>query len=419
MRRPASLLVLAVLLSAVLLGTPGAPGASARPSDTQGDRDKVRAAEAQVASNLNTLKASQAQLEHALGVLQQNVDIEDQRLSDAQAAVDEAQGEIDQAEDGIRANSAHLHDLDQAMVRIAVQVYVQPNDVDLTSVLDSSNAADAVERDAFRRATSDSASDLTDKIRTTEANLQIQREAAANARAKARQRRAAVAAEVAKVKKARAEQQKLVDGVQQRINGQITRSIQLAKQDKQLSYEIALQQAALEARLLAAQQAAAAAAAAAAAGATPYGSGGSESGPLAGPGAVTPSGGSGNVQLCTVGGITVNCQISSQLKAMLAAAAADGLHLTGSGWRSPEAQVELRREHCGTSYYAIYEEDPSSCSPPTATPGQSMHEVGLAIDFSGVSSHSSPVYQWLAGHAAAFGFYNLPSEPWHWSINGH
>ncbi|MDP9072547.1 MAG: hypothetical protein M3N68_14935 [Actinomycetota bacterium] len=30
-----------------------------------------------------------------------------------------------------------------------------------------------------------------------------------------------------------------------------------------------------------------------------------------------------------------------------------------------------------------------------------------------------PGFQWLAGNASRFGFYNLPSEPWHWSVNGN
>ena len=52
-----------------------------------------------------------------------------------------------------------------------------------------------------------------------------------------------------------------------------------------------------------------------------------------------------------------------------------------------------------------------------------IDEQGLAIDFiangSLISSHSDPGYQWLSAHAATYGFYNLPSEPWHWSVNGH
>jgi LAS superfamily LD-carboxypeptidase LdcB len=60
----------------------------------------------------------------------------------------------------------------------------------------------------------------------------------------------------------------------------------------------------------------------------------------------------------------------------------------------------------------------SACRPPTAKPGTSQHEVGLAIDFSNCSSRSSACFQWLAGNAARFGFHNLPVEPWHWSTTG-
>jgi LAS superfamily LD-carboxypeptidase LdcB len=121
--------------------------------------------------------------------------------------------------------------------------------------------------------------------------------------------------------------------------------------------------------------------------------------------------------------ITVACSISAQLDRMLGAAAADGFTLTGGGYRDPSQQIAVRRTNCGSSQYAIYQEPPNSCHPPTAYPGTSMHEQGLAIDFmwngSIISSHGNAAYQWLAGHAASYGFYNLPSEAWHWSVNGH
>jgi len=132
---------------------------------------------------------------------------------------------------------------------------------------------------------------------------------------------------------------------------------------------------------------------------------------------------SGSICLQTVRTITVACSIAGQLDKMLGAAAADGFTLTGGGYRDPNQQLAVRRTNCGSSEYAIYQEPPSSCSPPTAYPGTSMHEQGLAIDFmwngSIISSHSNPAYQWLAAHAATYGFYNLPSEAWHWSVNGH
>ena len=70
----------------------------------------------------------------------------------------------------------------------------------------------------------------------------------------------------------------------------------------------------------------------------------------------------------------------------------------------------------------MFQAAPSSCSPPTARPGTSNHEDGLAIDFSCADgqpmTHDSPCYQWLAGNAHNYGLRNLPSEPWHWSVSG-
>ncbi|MGH2783437.1 MAG: D-alanyl-D-alanine carboxypeptidase family protein, partial [Thermoleophilaceae bacterium] len=128
----------------------------------------------------------------------------------------------------------------------------------------------------------------------------------------------------------------------------------------------------------------------------------------AGPGA-EPAG-----QLVEVQGIVVDASIAADLDALLAAADAAGQYLTGSGYRSYDRQVELRQAHCGTSHYAIYEMPASQCSPPTARPGTSLHEQGLAIDFADCSTRSTPCWRWLNSHAARFGFYNLPSEPWHW-----
>jgi probable HAF family extracellular repeat protein len=131
---------------------------------------------------------------------------------------------------------------------------------------------------------------------------------------------------------------------------------------------------------------------------------------------------SADVDLVTVRDITVSAVIANQVDGLLAAADADGVSLTGSGYRDSARQIALRRAHCGTSDYAIYRMPASQCSPPTARPGTSLHERGLAIDFSCggtlIRSRSDPCYRWLADNAASYGLYNLPSEPWHWSTTG-
>ncbi len=134
--------------------------------------------------------------------------------------------------------------------------------------------------------------------------------------------------------------------------------------------------------------------------------------------------GTAEVVLTTVEGIMVNVEIAGDVAALLRAARAAGFELTGSGYRDTGQQIALRRAHCGTTNYAIYEMSPSECSPPTARPGESMHERGLAIDFSCegtlITDRSTACYRWLATHAATYELLELSSgtEPWHFSTDG-
>lgn len=118
---------------------------------------------------------------------------------------------------------------------------------------------------------------------------------------------------------------------------------------------------------------------------------------------------------CTAAGFIVACDIAFDVASMVAAAEADGVVLTGSGWRDTGRQIQLRAANCDGD---VYGRPASACRPPTARPGSSQHERGRAIDFANCSSRSTECFKWLAENAAEFGFKNLPSEPWHWSTTG-
>lgn len=116
----------------------------------------------------------------------------------------------------------------------------------------------------------------------------------------------------------------------------------------------------------------------------------------------------------------VNVSIAEQSLAMIEAMRAAGLNPTGSAFRSYERQQELRVAHCRNP-----ETDPASaCTPATAPAGNSMHEVGLAIDFSdmcfpnGATCPGNDRWEWLTQNAASYGFTKLSSEAWHWSVGG-
>lgn len=123
--------------------------------------------------------------------------------------------------------------------------------------------------------------------------------------------------------------------------------------------------------------------------------------------------------LVQVGTTKMSARFAARWRPMAAAAARDGVVLTGNAWRSNAQQIALREQHgCGGAN--LYNPN-AHCTVPTATPGHSKHETGDAIDVTLTQGggHGSPEYRWLAAHAGSFGIYNLPSEPWHWSIDGH
>ncbi len=119
--------------------------------------------------------------------------------------------------------------------------------------------------------------------------------------------------------------------------------------------------------------------------------------------------------------IMVNADIAGQVQALIGAARSDGINLHGGGYRPVADQITLRIAHCGTSGFDMFEKPAGECTPPTARPGFSQHELGLAIDFTvdgAILTAGSPGFNWMVANAGSFGLINLPSEPWHWSTTG-
>jgi zinc D-Ala-D-Ala carboxypeptidase len=117
-------------------------------------------------------------------------------------------------------------------------------------------------------------------------------------------------------------------------------------------------------------------------------------------------------------GVTVHRTVAFAFKRMIDDAKADGIALSGGGFRTKQRQIELRTINgCPDVWTA----PSSSCRVPTAIPGRSLHEIGLAVDITAggrTLTAKSPGFAWMTAHAAEYGFVNLPSEAWHWSITG-
>ena len=120
-------------------------------------------------------------------------------------------------------------------------------------------------------------------------------------------------------------------------------------------------------------------------------------------------------------GVTLCSLITQKVMGIYNEAKAAGITLSAnSGFRTYERQKELYK--------------PGGW---VAVPGNSMHERGLAIDFSGFPTKNdvkyhlertvcgagiSKGYDWMCSNGAKYGFINLHGatifEPWHWSMSG-
>lgn len=117
--------------------------------------------------------------------------------------------------------------------------------------------------------------------------------------------------------------------------------------------------------------------------------------------------------------INVCKSIAPNLTKLIEEAKKKGYILTGSGSRTYDQQLKLRRDNnCSPD---IYNSPSKNCNPETARPGYSKHESGKAVDFkcNGKPLKGSQCFEWLKSNASKYGFFNLRSEAWHWSDDGH
>ena len=457
---------LTVMFAVLIAFTMAAPqfASSAPRIDPRAEREQVRAEAAQVATQIDTNKATLSEVDNALQTLQENLSTQEAALARTETEVAQADKDIVDAQAAIEQLTTEIVILRKDMRRRAVAAYVSPPEEDLLTTLETQDFAVASNERFYVELKSQDDAEVADRLNGANIDLDHQQTKATEAKNLAEAKRVEQSERTDAVRQARSDQQTLYTNVEATIDSQINRSLQLASTDKALSAEIARQQAELVARLAAEKEARLEAERQEAArqkaiqaqaqkdqaanqqqqqqqqttttspppppssGGGGGGGGGGTTTPPPPPPPPTPlppvSGGgggtgTGGIPLCTVGGITVNCAIQGSLTNMLNAARASGVSLSGGGYRDPSSQIALRRAHCGTSYYAIYQMPSSQCRPPTAPPGRSQHEIGLAIDFSNCSSRGTACYQWLAGNAGTYGFYNLPSEPWHWSTTGN
>ncbi len=381
-----------VAVLALLLGTlaVGGPAAAKTDDELRKERADVLAKRAQVATQVDALKDDDAKVSASLDTLTQNVGAQSTAMQRADAAAQRARQAAEQARAAEAKAREAVRVSEEGMRRAAVQTYTAGSRRSLK--MQGEDINDITRARAYGAVATGRQTDALDRLEAARKDLARASNQRKTAAAAAERQLAVAQNRLASLNRARAQQLGYAEQVAERLDRTLSEADSLAGVDAALSAEITKREAALAAKL--------------AAQAAPRGGGG--------PISILGSG-----DIVSVRGIQVHRSIAGPLAAMLAAADGAGITLTGGGYRSAAAQVQTRRNNGCPD---VYRSPASACRPPTARPGQSMHEQGLAIDFQCngalIRSRSGPCWSWLVGNAGRFGFRNLPAEPWHWSTNG-
>lgn len=379
----------------------GKKGSSKKPaiaslSTNRAKQAKVRKQRIEAARKVTNLKTADKETAATLAALTDDVKDQNAALGAAKRQVADAEVEVAEAKAQASETAKAIDSLSNVRQQAAVDAYVQPQVRRLNSMLNNRDLTEASQASVYQELGNRGRADTLDELQAFEEDNRLALARAKRAEEKRKARKAAAAKKLASLKASQARTSKYAELVEDQLDHYLSEAENLKSIDAIVSKQVASQTAAYERQLAIARRN----------GVRSAGTGGARLPDI-------PTG--------STNGIVVAASIRGKLAALLAAAARDGVILSGGGYRSSAGQLAVRRRNCGTSSYAVYQMPSSSCRPPTAKPGRSQHERGLAIDFTQggrALRRNTSGYRWLRANAAKYGFYNLPSEPWHWSTTG-
>jgi len=414
-RRP---IVTIALATAVALGTIVAtPAAGGAQEDPARETEQVTHRQALVAVEVDILKADDLEVTQALSDIKANVDAQTAELTAAQQALAAANAAVASADAAVADAQRRIDDLLAKTDQVVVNAFVTPPTESALSMLSEKSSSSANVKWAILDLQTTTDAELLAEYHAARDQLRTEKANKDEAMEEARNRKAEAEAALADKQEAVSQQALFASEVQARIDQRLSEAEMLKGVDPALAAQLQAEQAQLVAALNELDEEVAAELARRRAVEL---SAQAEANKAAG--IQAPPGGVVSVPCPAGGSIQVAGDISKPVGRLLTAAAEAGISMCGNGYRNPADQIAVRRSNCGTSQYAIWVTPASYCSPPTARPGTSMHEQGLAIDFTiggGTIGYGSAAYEWLKAHAADYGLFNLPGETWHWSTNAN
>ena len=180
-------------------------------------REAARQKRAKLASELNHLRASDAQLTKAVRILDQQVAAQQAGADAARQAVQAALAAVAQSEARIEATETEMTTMRNAVVNRAVSVYVRPKDNAMAGVIGAKDLGEASRRSSLLAQVTNKDRDVLDRLRALREDLGDEQARAAAARDVAAERRQAVLARLSELQKARKDKQRLSAALDARI----------------------------------------------------------------------------------------------------------------------------------------------------------------------------------------------------------
>lgn len=194
------------------LATPAFADASA-----EDKRAATQAKRSQAAAQLDTLKASDADLESAVRALDTGVQVESDTTNAAQQALKTAEVDLGTAQGRLADTEARMGDLRVKASEAAIRAYVHPGGDTLLDIVRARDLGEASRRQTLLAHIVSKDRDVADQLRATRQDEQFEKENLAKAHQVAADRKKAAADRLALLEKTRADQVRLKGALDARI----------------------------------------------------------------------------------------------------------------------------------------------------------------------------------------------------------
>ncbi len=401
------LTVLSLMFALMTFSVPSQADLASEIESLKKEQERVREEKSEQAKSVDTATAEANELTEALKALNEQVNAQQAKINAAEKLSEQTEERGEAAKQEAVVIEQRITELESELAELAIKGFKDRSIQTEIPALSGDNSSEAVAKSRLSKTAARSELEAAEDLKQSKADLEAVVAQGANAKSELETLKVRLDEEKKKLEEARDAQAKVAQEAEDRLEDELAEAAVLDDRDKALADSIREKNNPVAKQTDIANR-------------NRSSSGGGSTPAPAGP----PSGKIVKVTNYAGQTIEVDSSIAANVQAMFDDSAAAGLKLGGWGYRSGQRQIELRIQNCGgNSNYAIYQKPSSSCRPPTARPGRSNHERGLAIDItsggSTIKSRNSAAFKWLKANAGKYGLKNLPSEPWHWSVNGN